>query len=84
LLTFLISINYFKDTYPSYININIWDFIDLFLNEFLVSIVIGYTKKKSEDQSKNIENFNLKSFNFNQNNPANFYYQEENNMNLNN
>lgn len=79
--SFLISINYFDDIYPTFLNVNIWDFINFFLNEFLASIIIGYSrKKKTDDQTKNIENFNLKSFNFNENNP-NFEYNEDQKLN---
>lgn len=80
LFSFLIAINYFRDTYPTFLNINIWDFTNYFLNEFLTSIVIGYSRKKTEDPTKKIENFNLKSFNFNENN-ANFDYNEEQKLN---
>jgi len=61
-------------------NINVWDFTNYFFNEFLVSIVIGYSKKKTEDPSKKIDNFNLKSFDINENN-ANLEYNEEQKLN---
>lgn len=64
IFSFLIAIFYFKEIYPNFINVNIWDFLNYFFHEFLVSIIIGHSKKKTEDNNNNVA-YDPKSFNIN-------------------
>lgn len=47
-ISFFICINVFGNTYPSFIDINLWDFITFLFNELLTSLLIGYTRQKDE------------------------------------
>lgn len=49
LFSFLVSIKYFKAIYPTFLNINLWDFLNYFLTEFLALIIIGYLRRETEN-----------------------------------
>ena len=65
--------------------LNIWDFLNYFFNEFLVSIIIGHSKRKVEDVNKKTKAFDdPKSFNINNNNDENLDFNEGSKLNENN
>lgn len=66
ILCFFISINLFRNTYPTFMDINAWDFINFLVSEFFLSLIIGYTRYK-EERARTSDKFNLDSFDFNKN-----------------
>lgn len=79
-LSFFISIKAFNNTYPTFIDANLWDSATFIFNELLVSLVIGYTRQRT-DKYKNVEKFNLESYDFNKNynrEPVNYNIVKEN------
>jgi hypothetical protein len=62
----LISINVFSDIYPTFININTWDCAIFLLTEFIISLILGYTRQR-DDKFKNGDRYNMETFDFNKN-----------------
>jgi hypothetical protein len=65
-VSFLITINLFNSIYPTFFHLNIWDALTFFCNELIPSLIIGYTRQRDE-KFKNLEKFNLESYDFNKN-----------------
>jgi hypothetical protein len=84
IFSFFIYINYFEKIYPDFMSVNIWDFLDLFFNEFLISIIIGYSKNKDENVHLKEKIFDPNSFDFRENeNNINMNYNEKSELNKN-
>jgi hypothetical protein len=66
IVCFFISVNVFKNIYPTFVHINIWDSCAFFFNEMLCSFVIGYTRNR-DDRVKTYEKFNETHHDFNKN-----------------
>ena len=45
LISFFISIGWFGKEYPSFLNVNVWDFLVFLMTELICSLVIGFSKK---------------------------------------
>lgn len=59
---FCIAINIFNNTYPTFIDANLWDSLVFILSEFLPSLILGYSKPKNEIKANDLitlENFDL-------------------------
>ena len=63
-------------------SVNIWDFFNFFFNELLISIIIGYSRKKEENYDSNKKVFDPNSFDFNENeNNENIHLNQKNELN---
>ena len=62
-VNFFISIGWFKEIYPTFMEVNIWDFLVFFTCECISSLVIGFSKKdkRREFVDSDIENFEFSS-----------------------
>jgi hypothetical protein len=65
-ISFLISVDYFKKPHPSEIDPNMYDFFSFLFFEFILSLIIGYTRQ-TDDKNRHNEKFDLDSFDFNKN-----------------
>lgn len=63
-------------------SVNLWDFLNYFFHEFLISVIIGYSKKKVDENEINAKAFEPKSLNINDNNEINFNFNEESNFHI--
>lgn len=66
IICFLIAVRFFNSTYPDFMDANLFDFCTFLFNEFMCSLIIGYTRQR-EDKLRNSDQFNLDSFDFNKN-----------------
>lgn len=73
---FFISINAFHNTYPEFMDANLWDFFSFLLCELLTSLVIGYTRQ-TDDRVRIADKYNLETYDFNKNFNNVFDYPEE-------
>ncbi len=68
-INFFISIGWFKEIYPTFMEVNIWDFLVFFTCECISSLVIGFSKKdkRRDFVDSDIENFEFSSSSNNKN-----------------
>lgn len=64
LISFFISIDWFKNQFPSFISMNLWDFSVFVMNELLCSFVVAYVRKEKRKDAFLLE---IENYEFNNN-----------------